>query len=346
MVDRLEYLARTLSRTNRKDYENYVLGAVWNRLSRETRAVIKPVSQQTVRTADGDLFYLDLFFPQLNIAVECDELFHAGQADADQLREDRVREVLGRVESPDLFATLSAVSVDACTILRVPVSAPPTSSTRSAGAVPQHVLTLAEFEATIDRRVEQIEEAAQEARARAGFIGWDELDAREQPHRFYATHDEFTVEDAVVFSGIREICNVLLGAGYPDDLWVSRGYFTPGSMAATRGSANDVSRVKLWCPQDVRVAGASGAWHNTLSSDGLVLTERDERSAEEQLKARSKREPLAHPRITFLKAKDPVTGKAGYRFVGVFELETQDAGIRTYHRTETRFALIRRAGRA
>ena len=59
-----------------------------------------------------------------------------------------------------------------------------------------------------------------------------------------------------------------------------------------------------------------------------------------------KGDPLAHPRITFLKAKDPVTGKAGYRFVGVFELETQDAGIRTYHRTETRFALIRRAGRA
>ncbi|MFT4258812.1 AbaSI family restriction endonuclease [Microbacterium sp.] len=73
MIDRLEYLARTLSRTKRKDYENYVINAVWNRLDTETRSKLKPVSQQTIRTRDGTLRYIDLLFPQLNLAIECDD---------------------------------------------------------------------------------------------------------------------------------------------------------------------------------------------------------------------------------------------------------------------------------
>lgn len=49
-MDKLEYIVRTLSRTRRKDYENYVVNAVWNRLGDES---LKPVSQQWVARPDG-----------------------------------------------------------------------------------------------------------------------------------------------------------------------------------------------------------------------------------------------------------------------------------------------------
>ncbi|MDF2554474.1 MAG: restriction endonuclease [Microbacterium sp.] len=342
MTDRLLYLARTLSRTKRKDYENYVLGAVWNRLSAETRAHIKPVSQQTVRASDGGLFYLDLFFPQLNIAVECDELHHLRQKADDTLRESSVRATLDPVEDPDVFATITAISADAgCRILRVPVpEAPKAAGKGPAVSAPAHTLSLEAFEKAIDAQVAEIEAASREARSRSGFVSWNELDARDEPELFYRERTEFAVEDAVVFSTIGEICNVLLGAGYSSGLTRTRGYFTPRSLAATRRSSNDLSDVKLWCPSEVRVSGARAAWGNTISPDGQELREHDRRSDAERAKAG--RAAADHPRITFLKVKDPVTGRSGYRFVGLFRPHSVDGAVRVYRRSETRFPLIGR----
>ena len=44
-ADKLGYLIRALSRTKRKDYENYVVYAIWNRLAMDD---VKPVTQQLV----------------------------------------------------------------------------------------------------------------------------------------------------------------------------------------------------------------------------------------------------------------------------------------------------------
>ena len=45
-MNKFNYLVRTLSRTNRKDYENYVINRIWNLLYNPE---IKPVSQQYVK---------------------------------------------------------------------------------------------------------------------------------------------------------------------------------------------------------------------------------------------------------------------------------------------------------
>ena len=42
--EKTRYLIKTLSRTKRKDYENYVVNAIWNRISKK----IRPVTQQYV----------------------------------------------------------------------------------------------------------------------------------------------------------------------------------------------------------------------------------------------------------------------------------------------------------
>ena len=69
MDAKLVYLAKTLSRTKRKDFENYVVNAIWNRIN-DPRLV--PVTQQFIKDQDGN-HYNDLYFPQLKIGVECDE---------------------------------------------------------------------------------------------------------------------------------------------------------------------------------------------------------------------------------------------------------------------------------
>ncbi|WP_144476915.1 AbaSI family restriction endonuclease [Peribacillus simplex] len=78
-----EYLVRTFSRTKRKDYENYILNRIWNRLN---RLDLKPVTQQYVKRADGKYALLDLYFPQIHLGVECDEGHHKSNALNDEIR--------------------------------------------------------------------------------------------------------------------------------------------------------------------------------------------------------------------------------------------------------------------
>ena len=65
VVDKLEYVIKTLSRTRRKDWENYVVNAVWNRLNDWG---VKPVSQQYIRK-NGKGYLIDLYFPQREIDI-------------------------------------------------------------------------------------------------------------------------------------------------------------------------------------------------------------------------------------------------------------------------------------
>ena len=62
MDSKVVYLAKTLSRTKRKDFENYVVNAIWNRVN-DSRLV--PVSQQYVKDKHDNYYFIDLYFPSL-----------------------------------------------------------------------------------------------------------------------------------------------------------------------------------------------------------------------------------------------------------------------------------------
>lgn len=99
-----DYLYRMFSRhTKDKEKENYVVNAIWARLDDLN---IKPVTQQYVRRPDGYAL-LDLYFPQINYGVECDEEYHK-----DNTLKDAEREI-------ELRMTLSACSENGLTIRRV-----------------------------------------------------------------------------------------------------------------------------------------------------------------------------------------------------------------------------------
>jgi hypothetical protein len=71
MDDKTLYLIKTLSRTNRKDYENFVINAVWNRLGNDK---IEVVSQQYIQNNDPQSqhkhYFIDLYFPGLKSRME------------------------------------------------------------------------------------------------------------------------------------------------------------------------------------------------------------------------------------------------------------------------------------
>lgn len=99
-----EYLYRMFSHhTKDKEKENYVVNAIWARLD---DLHIKPITQQYVRRPDGYAL-IDLYFPQLNYGVECDEAYHK-----DNTLKDAEREI-------DLQKALSACSERGLTIRRV-----------------------------------------------------------------------------------------------------------------------------------------------------------------------------------------------------------------------------------
>jgi very-short-patch-repair endonuclease len=95
-----EYLIRTFSRTKRKDYENYILTAIWHKLDRSD---IQPVTQQYIKRSDGRYALVDLFFPQINIGIECDEVYHIENEEKDYKREITMEQMLSAYEETEDF---------------------------------------------------------------------------------------------------------------------------------------------------------------------------------------------------------------------------------------------------
>lgn len=110
-MDKKEYLVRTFSRTKRKDYENYILNAIWQQMNYPQ---IRPVSQQYVKSGPNEYYLIDLYFPQLNVGVEVDEAYHLNNTQQDMIRTLDISRKLSAVPQTDDFkifrvdATLSA----------------------------------------------------------------------------------------------------------------------------------------------------------------------------------------------------------------------------------------------
>lgn len=86
-MEKRDYLVKTLSRTKRKDFENYIINAIWHKID---NTELKPVSQQYVKRRNGNHALMDLYFPQLQIAIEVDEAYHQNNQEADKLRMDDI----------------------------------------------------------------------------------------------------------------------------------------------------------------------------------------------------------------------------------------------------------------
>ncbi len=118
--EKTEWIIKTLEHTKGKDYENYVVTGIWHRLVQK-KIELKPVTQQYVRRNKGYAL-LDLYFPAINFAIECDERQHFDRKsheynEKDKSRERDILQKLGALEKPpqiekiDVTKTIQEIDV-------------------------------------------------------------------------------------------------------------------------------------------------------------------------------------------------------------------------------------------
>lgn len=76
-MDKLEYVARSLSRGTNKKYETYVVNAIYQKVNNDNLII---ETQKEIKLENGYRPLIDLFLPQLNIAIEVDEGYHRSEA--------------------------------------------------------------------------------------------------------------------------------------------------------------------------------------------------------------------------------------------------------------------------
>lgn len=187
---RFEYLVKTLSRTKRKDYENYVINAVWNRLCDNT---VKPASQWYVRNSTG-WHLIDLYFPQINFGVECDEGHHKSNVESDEQRELTLIEVL------------SAVNKHPYQAFHIDVTLP-----------------FDEIEDRIAICVDMIKKLVADRRKSGDFIEWTDIDLTE----YFRRQQVIRSKDDILFPTIVSVVNNLMQL---EKKSYQQGYFTPQGL--------------------------------------------------------------------------------------------------------------------
>ncbi|MBA4853807.1 AbaSI family restriction endonuclease [Emticicia sp. BO119] len=85
------YLIRQLQRTFYKAHENFLI----NSLFHDDRLInLKPLTQYYVKTKDNNYYFIDLFYPQINLAIEIDEAPHEVKGEIDLLRQSEIENIL------------------------------------------------------------------------------------------------------------------------------------------------------------------------------------------------------------------------------------------------------------
>lgn len=76
-MNKFEYVARSLNRSNHNPFENYVVNAIYQKISNNELEI---QTQESIKLSDGYTPRIDLYLPQLKIAIEVDEGYHQNEA--------------------------------------------------------------------------------------------------------------------------------------------------------------------------------------------------------------------------------------------------------------------------
>lgn len=299
-----EYLIRAFKRTAGKGFENYVILGIWHRLRLAgLGGDIKPVTQQLVKRPDGHFALLDLYFPALNVAVECDEAYHKNNAVRDEEREKDVFRAFadcgigsstkGKVISCKSEEAISAESVDAdnLVIARVDASVP----------YPE-----------IDEQLDFIVKILKSRFENMGCPVWDERKAKEM----ISEKGYIDASMQVTFETIPEILEALgvrrdNGQGYIR-VWA-------GSIKCP-----GIDNTRLYFGH---LSFSAGGFTNLISKDLETLTEKRDPSkqigrnnAKNWKKfATNLQNGIADYYVVFAHSIDEL-GQKGYKFMGVYKL--------------------------
>ena len=313
MDAKLVYLTKTLSRTKRKDYENYVVNAIWNRINNPK---LLPVTQQFIKDKEGNHYYIDLYFPQLKIGVECDEGYHNSkeQKILDAERELTIFDVLKQVDERDYIA------------LHVDVTK---SYDEVESQIDAHV-------ATIKSKIEEIgiEDGWKMQVSSTG----DNIEQNPSDIEMYFRDKEYiTIYDDVVFPSNKEVYNIILGQNYSYHLMHGGEPFR--KLYTEYGYEEGTFP---WFPKLTISRPTKKGYYNLLSKDGMEIYEYIDDPAQ-NMQRKSEQKYIGKQRVVFSQVKDSVTKVTGYRFVGFFIGDHYDEnGTITYKRIGDKFKIIKK----
>lgn len=91
-MQKLQYIIKQFSKTNKKNYENYVVTRIWHLLN---NLEYKMITQQYVIRPAGRYALTDMYFPQLGIHIEIDEGYHKDNIINDKVREQDIISITG-----------------------------------------------------------------------------------------------------------------------------------------------------------------------------------------------------------------------------------------------------------
>ncbi len=291
-----QYLVRSMRHTHNKDYENYVVTGIWHRL-RMRGLDIEIVTQQYVKRQKGYAL-LDLYFPALHLAVECDEKYHLGNKINDKKREEDVFKAFEDCEF-DKKHSESEIKDDDAAINAESFNARGLKLARVDASVPYWL---------IDKQLDDIVAKVEGLYKKIGAPAWDVRPVEEK------VRESGCLSVGCVFNTIPAILECL---NIHVRRWWSGGY-----------PRNSKNHVLLWFPH---LSVNSGKWQNILIREGEKIIIEESRPTDKGVGRDVERnwgydiETLKNDklkrsvRVVFAHGKNAL-GEAGYRFIGVFKL--------------------------
>ena len=82
-----QYLSNALTKISHKGLELYCITRIWHLLN---DLAIEPVFQQPVSFPNGKRALIDIYFPQIKLAIEINEPYHKKQEDKDRIRNKNI----------------------------------------------------------------------------------------------------------------------------------------------------------------------------------------------------------------------------------------------------------------
>ena len=274
-------------KTNGKAKETFILNAIWNRM-RMRNINLEPITQQIVRKPDGSYFLLDLYFPAIHVAIECDEAYHlkADQSECDLRREKQIEQIFSASQ------VLNAVDEANLKIYRINAEA-----------------SLDEIYGQIKHIVEQIQLVVYSREGK--FPGSTLWKSPDEKFAIYAKKQFLSADEPVYFRTINDIYQLFQPQ---KNAPILRGFFRLAK-----------SEYFLWFPQlAIEVQRLppkpqnSKGWMNFLDQNTFSITERNNDLAVFHRSVSH----AENPRLAFVKVKTPLN-QAGYRFIGVYRIEKE-----------------------
>jgi len=167
ILDKYQFIKKQLSKTNKKNDENYVVSRIWHLIN---NVDVKMITQQYILRDLVTKHYAlaDIYFPQFGFIVEIDELYHQTE---EMLIRDKIRQ-------KDIVQALE------CEVYRVTVSN-----------------NIVEVNKQVDSIVFEIHKMIEED----GFVPWD-LQAEYNPITYIRT-GFIDANDHPVFKTVSDCCN-------------------------------------------------------------------------------------------------------------------------------------------